>query len=159
MLRQKPSSTSCWPPTRTRWSCGVGLGAGGLTGARAAGWGRWRSRRSAVAGGWRRGPEAGPAPRRGRGRRLGGMGARCGCGCRGPGRPGGVDRMGPPDGRSGWLGNSPGPGRYVPARESAGRRPGGEPRTQPVAPSVEDKPGSGTASDSAFHSAGLHFKL
>lgn len=56
---------------------------------------------------------------------------------------GGVDWMGPPDGRSGWLDNSPRLGRYVPARGSAGRGPGGGPRTQPVAPNVEDKPGSG----------------
>lgn len=73
----------------------------GATGARAAGWGRWRSR-NAAAQGWRRGPEAGPAPRRGRGRRLGGMGARCRYGpCRRPWLPGWVDRMRLPDGRAG----------------------------------------------------------
>lgn len=54
----------------------MGISGPGAAGARAAGWGRWWSR-NAVAEGWRRGPEAGPAPRRGRGRRLGGMGARC----------------------------------------------------------------------------------
>lgn len=58
-----------------RWG-GGGVSGPGAAGAGAAGWGRWRSR-NAVAEGWRRGPEAGPTPRRGRGRRLGGMGARC----------------------------------------------------------------------------------
>lgn len=81
----------------------MGVSGPGAAGARAAGWGRWRSR-NAVAEGWRRGPEAGPAPRRGRGWRLGGMGARCSYRSRRIRRPwllGRVDWMRPWDDRTG----------------------------------------------------------